>query len=60
MRDVWEQAFALMADHGQMGACGIVAAGMQKTPPRQPEQYRQWEVLADCLNAVADSSRTKH
>ena len=60
MQDAWEQAFALMADHGQMGASAIVASGMQKTPPEQPEQYRRWEVLADCLNAVADASRTKH
>ena len=60
MQDAWEQAFALMADHGQLGACAVVASGMQKTPPGQPEQYRQWEVLADCLNAVADASRTKH
>jgi membrane-bound ClpP family serine protease len=59
MPGAWEQAFALMADHGQMGACQIVASGMAKTPPGQPEQYRQWEVLADCLNAVADASRTK-
>jgi len=59
MQDAWEQAFALMADHGQMGACEIVASGMQKSPPEKPEQYRQWEVLADCLNAVADASRTK-
>ena len=60
IQDAWEQAFALMADHGQMGACAIVASGMQKTPAEQPEQYRRWEVLADCLNAVADASRTKH
>ena len=60
MQDTWEQAFALMADHGQMGACELVAAGMQKTPPGECEQYRQWECLADCLNAVADASRTKH
>jgi len=60
MQDAWEQAFALMADHGQLGACHIVASGMQKTPDGEPEQYRQWEVLADCLNAVADASRTKH
>ena len=60
MQDAWQQAFALMADHGQLCACQIVAAGMQKTPDGEPEQYRQWEVLADCLNAVADASRTKH
>jgi membrane-bound ClpP family serine protease len=60
MQDAWEQAFALMADHGRMGACKIVASGMQKTLNGEPEQYRQWEVLADCLNAVADASRTKH
>ena len=60
MPGAWEQAFALMADYGQMGACKIVASGMEKTPPGQPEQYRQWEVLADCLNAVADASRTQH
>ncbi len=60
MQDAWRQAFALMADHGQMGACKIVASGMEKTPLGQREQYRQWEVLADCLNAVADASRTKH
>lgn len=60
MQDAWRQAFALMADHGQMGACKIVASGMEKTPPGQREQYRQWEVLADCLNAVADASRTQH
>ena len=59
-QDAWVQAFALMADLGQMGACRIVASGMQRTPPEQPEQYRRWEVLADCLNAVADASRTKH
>ncbi len=60
MQDAWEQAFALMADHGQMGACEIVASGMQKTPAGEQEQYRQWEALADCLNAVADASRMKH
>ena len=60
MQDAWEQAFALMADHGQMGACQIVASAMQKTPEWEPEQYQRWEVLADCLNAVADASRTKH
>ncbi|MEG8049253.1 hypothetical protein QP178_04935 [Sphingomonas aurantiaca] len=60
MQDAWKQAFALMADHGQRGACQIVASGMQKTPSGQPEQFRQWEMLADCLNAVADASRTKH
>ncbi len=60
MHDAWEQAFALVADHGQMGACKIVASGMQKTPPGNLQQYRRWEVLADCLNAVADASRLKH
>lgn len=60
MQDVWEQAFALMADQGQMGACKIVASGMEKTAPGQQEQLRRWEVLADCLNAVADASRTRH
>ncbi len=60
MQDAWKQAFALMADHGQSGACEFVVSGMHKTPPGQPEQYRQWEVLADCLNAVADASRKKH
>jgi membrane-bound ClpP family serine protease len=60
MQNAWEQAFALMAHHGQMGACKIVASGMQKTPSGQPEQYRQWEVLADCLKAVAAASRTSH
>ena len=60
MEEAWEQAFALMADHGQMGACAIVASGMQKAPLEKPEEYRRWEVLADCLNAVADASRTKH
>ncbi len=60
MQDAWEQAFALMADHGQMGACRIVASAMRKTPPEQAERFRQWELLADCLNAVADASRTKH
>lgn len=60
MQNVWEQAFVLLADHGQIGACEIVASGMQKTSPGQPEQYRQWEALADRLNAVADASRTKH
>ena len=60
MQDAWQQAFALMADHGQLGACQFVASGMQETPPGQPEQYRQWEVLVDCLNALADASRTKH
>ena len=60
MQDAWEQAFALMADLGQMRACEIVASGMRKTPPDKPEEYRQWEVLADCLNAVAVSSQTKH
>lgn len=58
--EAWEQAFALMNDHGQMGACEIVASGMQRTPPCKTEQFRQWEVLADCLNAVADANRTKH
>lgn len=60
MSDAWEQAFALMADRGQCGACELVAAGMQKTPPENPAQFRQWEALADCLNAMADASRTKH
>lgn len=60
MQDAWEQAFALMADHGQMGACRVVASGMQKASSEQPEQFRRWEVLADCLNAVADASRQKH
>ncbi len=60
MQDAWEQAFTLMADYGQMRACEIVASGMRKTPADQPKQFRQWEVLADCLNAVADASRTKH
>ncbi|RZL85467.1 MAG: hypothetical protein EOP66_01330 [Sphingomonas sp.] len=60
MQDAWEQVFVLMADHGQLGACRIVASGMQKTPDGEPDQYRQWELLADCLNAVADASRTKH
>ncbi len=60
MQNAWEQAFALMAGHGQAGACEIVASGMQKTPPEEREQYRQWEILADCLNAVADASQTKH
>lgn len=60
MQDAWEQVFVLMADHGQLGACRIVASGMQRTPDGEPEQYRQWELLADCLNAVADASRTKH
>ena len=60
IQDVWEQVFALMADHGQCGACQLVAAGMQKTPPEDSAQFRQWEIIADCLNAVADSSRTKH
>ncbi len=44
MQNAWEQAFALMADHGQMGACQIVASGMQKTPSEKPKQFRQWEV----------------
>jgi hypothetical protein len=43
-----------------MGACEIVASGMRKTPPEKPEEYRQWEVLADCLNAVAVSSQARH
>jgi hypothetical protein len=60
MPDAWAQAFALIADHGQRGACEIVSSGMQRTPPEQPDQFRQWEVLADCLNAMADASRTKH
>jgi hypothetical protein len=60
IQDAWEQAFALIADHGQIGACQIVVSGMKKSLPAQPEQYRQWEVLADCLNAVTDASRTTH
>ena len=36
MQAAWQQAFALMADHGQLGACQFVASGMQKTPPGQP------------------------
>jgi membrane-bound ClpP family serine protease len=60
MQDAWEQAFALMADHGQMGACRIVASGIERTPPEQAGRLRQWEMLADCLNAVADANRTKH
>jgi hypothetical protein len=49
-----------MGDHGQMGACGIVVSGIEKTPPGDIEQLRAWDALADCLNAVADASRTKH
>ncbi len=60
MQDAWDQAFALMADHGQMGACRIVASGIEKTPPGDAGQSRRWEALADCLNAVADASRTRH
>ena len=60
MQDAWEQTFMLMADLGQAGAYEVVASGMQKTPDGEPEQYRRWEVLADCLNAVADASRTNH
>lgn len=60
MQDAWETAFVLMAGHGQLGACRIVASGMQKTPKEKSEQLRQWEALADCLNAVADASRTRH
>ncbi len=60
MQAAWEQAFALMADHGQRGACQFVAAAMQKTPSADIVQYQQWDALADCLNAVADASRTKH
>ncbi len=60
MQDAWQYAFALMSDHGQLGACKIVVSGIQKTPDREPEQYRRCEVLADCLNAVADASRTMH
>jgi membrane-bound ClpP family serine protease len=56
----WEQAFVLMADHGQMGACKIVASGMEKTAPGQQEQLRRLEVLAECLNAVADASQTRY
>lgn len=48
-----------MADHGQMGAFEIVASGLQSKPPKQPEQYRQGECLADCLYTVTDASRTK-
>ena len=60
MQDAWEQVFAPMADHGQLGAYKIVASGIQKTPNGEPEEYRRWEVLADCLNEVADASRTMH
>ncbi|NII58979.1 hypothetical protein [Sphingomonas aerolata] len=60
MQAAWEQAFALMADQGQCGACQFVAAAMQRTPPGDDAQFRKWEALAGCLNAVADASRTKH
>jgi len=60
MQHAWEQAFVLMAGHGQMGACEIVASGMRKTSPENTEEYRRWEALADCLNAVAEACSTKH
>ena len=60
MDDAWEQAFALMAGHGQLAACQIVAAGLHNTPPGQVDQFRRWEAIADCLNAVADAQRTQH
>ena len=60
MQETWEQVFMLMAGHGQKGACEIVAAGLQKTPPGEVERFRRWEKLADCLNAVADAGRTRH
>ena len=56
----WEQAFALTSDHGQFGACHVVVLGMRKTPSGDVEQMRGWETLANCLNAMADASRTMH
>ena len=49
MQSAWEQAFALMADHGQCGACQFVAAAMRKTPSADVVQYQQWDVLGSGL-----------
>jgi len=54
----WEAAFALMADLGQCGACGMVTAGMTKAD--RIEEHRGWEAIANCLNAVAFNGLTKH
>lgn len=56
----WAQAFALMADHGQCGACQIVVEGMQNVPPGGVDQMLQWEAVAQCLNAIADAHATRH
>jgi hypothetical protein len=53
-----EVAFVLMSDHGQGGACGIVADGMKKAD--ELAVYRGWEAIADCLNSVALNGVTKH
>ena len=56
--EAWDVAFVLMSDHGQGGACGIVADGMKKAD--ELAVYRSWEAIADCLNSVACNGVTKH
>ncbi|WP_380786837.1 hypothetical protein [Sphingomonas sp. R86521] len=56
--EAWEAAFALMSDHGQGVACGIVADGMEKAD--EMPVYRAWEAIADCLNSVAFNGVTEH
>lgn len=56
----WEQAFVLMADHGQCGACQVVVEGMRNVPAGHLEEMMKWEALADCLNAIADAHATRH
>jgi hypothetical protein len=55
--EAWQVAFVLMSDHGQGGACRIVADGMEKAD--EMEVYRGWEAIADCLNSVAFNGDTK-
>ena len=56
--EAWEAAFVPMSDHGQGGACGIVADGMKKADEKAV--YRGWEAIADCLSLVALNGVTKH
>jgi hypothetical protein len=40
MQRAWEQAFPLMAGHGQMGTCQIMASGVEDAASVE-EQYRR-------------------
>ncbi len=60
MADAWEQAFVLMADHGQCGACQVVVEGMRNVPAGGMDQMLKWEAIAECLNAIADAHATRH